>query len=113
MTQNASTAPTTSKVQTNVSANSASKPRRGGKFFVIEGEASGFSERVKKDTGVVSYSGTISYWGGSDYCRLRHPEQMQLMKDGDWIRMEGDVKEFDGNTYAGSWKLTHVNDQPV
>jgi len=80
---------------------------------VIEGEVSGFAERVKKETGVVTISGTVSYWGGSDFCRLRHAEQLTLIKDGDWVRLEGDVKQFDGNSYAGTWVITHINDKPV
>lgn len=109
MTQANTQAPSNTKAQ----AVASSKPRRGGKFFVLEGEVSGFSERVKKDTGVVSISGTVSYWGGSDFCRLRKAEQLTLIKDGDWVRLEGDVKEYDGNTYAGSWLITHINDMPV
>lgn len=109
MTQANTQAPSTSKAQ----AVANGKPRRGGKFFVIEGEAKDFRERVKKETGVVSVAGDVVYWGGNDFCRLRHPEQRRLLKDGAWVRMEGDVKEYDGNTYAGSWVLTHVNDEPV
>lgn len=113
MTQATATAPQTSKAQTPSAAPTAPKVRKGGKYFVLEGEASDFRERVKKETGVVSTSGSVIYWGGSDYCRLRFAEQQHLFKDGDWLRLEGDVKEFDGNTYAGSWKVTHVNDMPV
>lgn len=123
MTQATTKAPTTTnnnnpgqqgqRLAWNMPADYKSNDGKGGKSFLLDGIATDFRERANKDTGEMSVAGTVTWFGESEYCRLRFPSQAKLFQEGDWIHAIGSIRQFKDNVYAGDYVITHVNGVPV
>lgn len=87
---------------------------KGGLMFAIEGQAGPVREKKSEDgKQVLSHSIDVSYWGGSEFCKLADATQAPKLKGGEWVRMEAPVKSFKDNKYAGGWIITHINGKAV
>jgi len=87
--------------------------KRGGGGFFFEGELAGPPKETKnKETGEVTTSIDVVYFGGTQYLKLADSSQGRRLQRGAWVRVEAPAKKFKENTYAGAATVTHIDGKP-
>lgn len=86
--------------------------RKGGGFFVFEGEVLRLFHK-KLDDGQTMAGVEVGFWGGRQYLRLADVKQASRLREGAWIRAEAGSRVFGERCYPGPATVTHVDGAKV
>lgn len=87
--------------------------KTGGLFFMLEGQAEAPRTKQNDQTGEVSTSVNVRYWGGETYVRFADLAHATKVKEGDWVQMKCPARTYEGRTYPGAGLLLSVNGTKV